>query len=49
MLMKLTPGVNFTNVLQAAFEPRSQRAKNTAKLSVFVVQNFEIFASKSCF
>ena len=37
MLVKLTPGVNFTNVLQAAFtsaDPKS--TKKTVKLSSFI-------------
>jgi hypothetical protein len=42
MLIKLAPGVNFTNILWAAFrlsDPKS--AKNTVKFSVF----FEILGS----
>jgi len=36
MLMKLTPGVNFVNVLRAAFRRAdSKSAKKTVKLSVF--------------
>jgi len=36
MLMKLTPGVDFTNILQTAFPPSQDRksAKNTVKASV---------------
>jgi len=36
MLMKLTLGINFTNILHAAFTPTdSNSAKNTVKLAVF--------------
>jgi len=36
MLMKLTPGINFINVLQAAFTPANpESAKRKVKLSVF--------------
>jgi len=48
MLMKLTPGVNFTNVLHKAFtlvDPKS--VKNAVKSSVFFYA-FGIYGRKSC-
>jgi len=48
MLMKLTPGLNFINVLRTAFtlvDPKS--VKNTVKSSVFFY-SFGIYGRKSC-
>jgi len=48
-LMKLSPGVNFTNVLWASFtEEDPESAKKTVKLSVLLSITFRICSRKSC-
>jgi hypothetical protein len=47
-LMKLTPGVNFTNIFSKAFTREDpQSIKNLVNLSVFVC-TFRIYSRKSC-
>jgi len=49
MLMKLTPVVNFINILHAAFKRASPKsAKNIVKLSVFLLLLGSVSAKAAC-